>query len=148
MITIAELLYFLLRDLDKFISEIEAFHPEAGLWRVEGEVTNCAGNLSLHIAGNLQHFIGATLGATGYMRDRDREFSEKNVPKSELLRQLHEARAVVEQVLGQMSSNQLSAVYPADYFGEGRSIAFVMLTLLAHLNYHLGQVNYLRRLLA
>lgn len=139
---------FFLRDLDKLITEMEAFPSEQSLWLTAGDVKNPAGNLGLHIAGNLQHFIGALLGGTGYVRDREREFSEKNVPRSEILERLASAKKVVEVALGKMSDAQLADVYPANHFGEGRSNLFVLLTLLTHLGYHLGQVNYLRRLVA
>jgi uncharacterized damage-inducible protein DinB len=140
-------LHFFLRDLDKFIAEIEAFPTEESLWRTGGDVNNPAGTLALHIAGNLQHFIGANLGATGYVRRRDLEFSMRGVPKSELLAGLQRARAVVEQVLGGLDDAQLTAVFPSDHFGENRSTQHALLHLLAHLSYHLGQLNYLRRLL-
>lgn len=146
--SVSALQFFLLRDLDKLMAEIEAFPSEQSLWLTGGDVKNPAGNLGLHIAGNLQHFIGAVLGGTGYVRDREREFSEKNVPRSEILAQLESAKKVMEDVLGKMGDAQLADVYPANHFGEGRSNLFVLLTLLTHLGYHLGQVNYLRRLVA
>ncbi len=145
---VSTLQFFFLRDLDKLMAEMEAFPSEQSLWSTGGDVKNPAGNLGLHIAGNLQHFIGAVLGGTGYVRDREREFSEKNVPRSDILAKLTSAKKVVEAVLGKMDDAQLAEVYPANHFGEGRSNLFVLLTLLAHLGYHLGQVNYLRRLVA
>ena len=145
---VSTLQFFFLRDLDKLMAEMEEFPSEQSLWRTGGDVKNPAGNLGLHIAGNLHHFIGALLGGTGYVRDRDREFSEKNVPRAEILAQLESTKKVMEVVLGAMSDAQLADVYPANHFGEGRSNLFVLLTLLAHLAYHLGQVNYLRRLVA
>lgn len=141
------LCYFLLRDLDKLVVELEAFPNEAALWLTAGSVQNCAGNLGLHIAGNLRHYIGATLGHSGYVRQRDLEFSEKNVPRAAILANLADARTQVTDVLNAMTVAALDQLYPADYFGEGRSNFYVLLTLLAHLNYHLGQVNYLRRML-
>lgn len=146
--SVAALHFFFLRDLDKLMAEIEAFPSEQSLWLTAGNVKNPAGNLALHIAGNLHHFIGALLGGTGYVRDREREFSEKNVPRADILAQLASAKKVTEAVLGKMGDAQLADVYPANHFGEGRSNLFVLLTLLAHLAYHLGQVNYLRRLVA
>ena len=140
-------LHFFLRDLDKFIAETQAFPSEESLWMTSGDVNNPAGTLALHIAGNLQHFIGAELGKTGYVRQREREFSAHAVPKSELVAGLLEARAVVEKVLGSLDDTQLTAVFPSDHFGENRSTQHALLHLLAHLNYHLGQLNYLRRML-
>ncbi len=141
------LLHFFLRDLEKLAAEIEVFPSGKSLWLIAGDVKNPGGTLALHLAGNLQHFIGAVLGGTGYVRDRDLEFSARGVAKSEILAQVKTARAVVEKVLGKMKDEQLEAIYPANHFGENRSNLFVLLTLLTHLNYHLGQVNYLRRLI-
>jgi hypothetical protein len=139
------LLHFFLRDLDKTISEIEAFPTEESLWRVVGEVKNPAGNLGLHLAGNLLHFIGATLGDTGYVRNRDWEFSARDLPKKEVVASLDAARLVLVEILSKMSEQQLIELYPSSHFGENRTNLFALLTLLTHLNYHLGQINYLRR---
>lgn len=141
-------LHFFLRDIDKLIAEIEAFPTEESLWRTGGDVKNPAGTLGLHIAGNLQHFIGAMLGSTGYVRNRDLEFSARNVAKTEILAALQTARNVVEKVLGNMGDAQLTEIFPANHFGENRSTLHALLHLLSHLSYHLGQVNYLRRLVA
>lgn len=142
------LLHFFLRDLDKTISEIEAFPTESSLWRVTGEVKNPAGTLGVHLAGNLQHFIGALLGGTGYVRNRDWEFSARDVPKKVVVASLRDARNVLEEILSKMTEQQLMGLYPDNHFGENRTNLFVLLTLLTHLNYHLGQINYLRRCLS
>jgi uncharacterized damage-inducible protein DinB len=141
-------LHFFLRDLDKLVAEIEAFPTEESLWLIGGDVKNAAGTLGLHLAGNLQHFFGAILGGTGYERQRDLEFSARNVPKQEILAGLQTARKVVEQVLGNMTDAQLNDTFPSAHFGENRSTLHALLHLLSHLSYHLGQVNYLRRLVA
>ena len=140
--------HFFLRDLDKCIAEVEAFPDEASLWRIAGDVKNPAGTLALHLAGNLQHFIGAILGQTGYVRDREREFSARGISGKELTDGLKTTRQVVEETLGNLSDERLAEVFPASHFGEGRTTAHALLHLLAHLNYHLGQLNYLRRLVA
>lgn len=141
-------LHFYLRDIDKLMAEIEAFPSEESLWRTGGDVKNAAGTLGLHMAGNLQHFFGAVLGGTGYVRRRDLEFSARGVAKAEILAGLQTARDVVAGVLENMTDAQLSEVFPADHFGENRSTLHALLHLQAHLSYHLGQVNYLRRLVS
>lgn len=141
-------LHFFLRDIDKFIAEIEAFPSDESLWLAGGDVKNPAGTLGLHIAGNLQHFIGAVLGGTGYVRNRDLEFSARGVAKEDILAELQTARSVVAEVMGKMDDAQLAGIFPADHFGENRSTLHALSHLLSHLSYHLGQVNYLRRLLA
>lgn len=141
----SEFQFFFLRDIDKFVAEINAFPDEESLWQLRGQIANRAGTLALHIAGNLQHFIGAMLGGTGYVRTRDVEFSARNVSRAEILNQLATARQVVDQVLGQLPDARLDETFPDNHFGECRSVAGGLLHLLAHLNYHLGQLNYLRR---
>lgn len=140
-------LHFFLRDIDKLISEIDAFPTEESLWQIGGDVKNPAGTLGLHLAGNLQHFIGAVLGGTGYVRNRDLEFSARGVPKMEILAGLRTARNVVDTVLSDMNDAQLAGTFPASHFGENSSTLHALLHLLSHLGYHLGQVNYLRRML-
>lgn len=141
-------LHFFLRDIDKFIAETEAFPSEESIWLTGGDVKNPAGTLGLHIAGNLQHFIGAVLGGTGYVRQRDLEFSTRGVARTEVVAGLQTARTVVKEVLGNMNDAQLTEIFPADHFGENRSTLHALLHLQSHLSYHLGQLNYLRRLVA
>lgn len=140
--------HFYLRDLDKCIAEVEAFPDEASLWRIGGEVRNPAGTLALHLAGNLQHFIGAVLGGSGYVRNREREFAARGVSRTELIEGLKTARETVEKTLANWTDDRLTEMFPDPHFGENRSVTHALLHLLAHLNYHLGQLNYLRRLVA
>jgi uncharacterized damage-inducible protein DinB len=142
-------LHFYLRDLDKVIAEIEAFSTDEALWQTHGEVTNSAGNLALHLAGNLQHFIGALMGGTGYVRDRDREFSAKNLTKTEVIAELRIARSVVEKILPHITEEKWSQTIPGNHhFGPDGTLLHGLLHIMAHLSYHLGQINYLRRGLA
>lgn len=112
---------------------------------MKGDIKNSAGNLALHITGNLKHFIGSVLGGTGYVRERDREFSDKDVPKAQLLQELDEAAAIVSTVLSSLPDEKVLLPYPADTFGKDALTLRVLVILTTHLDYHLGQVNYLRR---
>lgn len=136
----------ILRDLEKFKEEIRLF-PDERLWSVQGDIKNSAGNLALHIAGNLKTFIGAVLGNTGYVRQRDKEFSDKNISKEALLAGLDETAAIVKKTLSELTDEQMMQVYPFEKFKEAATTLYVLTHLTAHLNYHLGQVNYLRRIL-
>lgn len=136
----------ILRDLEKFQEEIRLF-PDERLWSVQGDIKNSAGNLALHIAGNLKTFIGAVLGNTGYVRQRDKEFSDKNISKEALLAGLDETAAIVKKTLSELTDEQMMQVYPFEKFKEAATTLYVLTHLTAHLNYHLGQVNYLRRIL-
>lgn len=139
------------RDLRALAAEIEAYPSEASLWRLDGDVKNSGGTLALHLAGNLSHFVGAVLGESGYVRDRDAEFGDRDVPRSEILRRVEEARAQVARVIGALDASALEAPYPSRApasLGEAPTTARMLLHLAGHLMYHLGQVNYHRRLLA
>lgn len=134
------------RDVLKLKEELSLYKNESDLWLLKGQVKNSAGTLALHIAGNLKHYIGAVLGNTGYVRQRDKEFSDRNVPRGQLLAGLEEARQIVNQVLLGLSDEQLGKEYPIEFMGR-RSTHSVLIVLVSHLGYHLGQVNYHRRLL-
>ncbi|MBL7923688.1 MAG: DUF1572 family protein [Bacteroidia bacterium] len=127
--------------------EIELFPDDESLWKIPEGIANSPGNLALHIAGNLQHFIGANLGHTGYVRQREQEFSRQGLSKTMVLEELEKARQCTILVLGGLSSRDQSENYPQDFKGNFLSIGDALSHLLAHLAYHTGQVNYLRRML-
>lgn len=135
------------RDLKKLKREIEAYENEDHLWIVEKSILNCAGNLCLHLVGNLNAYIGGELGKTGYVRQRDLEFSQKDVPKTELLKKVEDTQAMVDKVLSQLSPQLLKEEYPLHVFENKMTTEFFLIHLATHLNYHLGQINYHRRLL-
>ena len=135
------------KNLNKLKVEIELYDNESHLWLTEGEVTNATGNLTLHIVGNLNHYIGATLGNTGYIRKRDLEFALKSVSRIELLKQIDDTKAVVENTLRQLSEETIQKEYPLLVFKESMTTGFFLIHLTTHLAYHLGQINYHRRLL-
>jgi uncharacterized damage-inducible protein DinB len=134
------------RDLQKLKLEIESYKDESNLWRIEKNIANPAGNLCLHLVGNLNMYIGATLGHTGYLRDRESEFTLKNVPKSELIKKIEATIAMVNEVLPNLKEEILLEEYPLIVLKEKTSTEFFLVHLTAHLSYHLGQVNYHRRL--
>jgi uncharacterized damage-inducible protein DinB len=128
-------------------AEIEAFPNDASLWMVPKGVSNSPGNLALHLAGNLQHFVGALLGNTGYVRDRDLEFSMKGQSKDYVLEQIEKAHEVVQATLSSMTEEQENEIFPSDFKGKMVKVSVALSHLLAHLAYHNGQINYLRRML-
>ena len=135
------------RDLNRVMAEIQAFSDEDKLWYIEGDVKNSAGNLALHLVGNLNHYVGATLGDTGYARERDREFSDKDVPSAVMVKQLEDTVVMIREVLGGFNPDDLTKTYPLRVFdNKEMTTMFFMVHLTTHLNYHLGQINYLRRL--
>ncbi len=135
------------RDLTKLKLEINLYKNEQNLWRVEKDITNAAGNLCLHLIGNLNTYIGAVLGNSGYIRNREEEFSLKNIPKQELLAKIENTLLVVDRVLGTLTDEKLNEEYPMVVLAEKTSTEFFLVHLATHLTHHLGQVNYHRRLL-
>lgn len=135
------------RDINRLKSEMELYQNEADIWRIEKHISNSAGNLCLHLIGNLNAFIGAALGKTNYVRNRALEFSEKGVPRTELLNKIDETILVVNQTLQQLSEDDLKKDFPILVFEEKTTTEFFLVHLATHLTYHLGQINYHRRLL-
>ncbi|HYK46973.1 MAG TPA: DinB family protein [Parafilimonas sp.] len=135
------------RDLRNLIEEVNLFKNEENLWRTQGSVKNSCGTLVLHITGGLNHFFGATLAHTGYVRDRDQEFSKKGVKREELVAQLEQVIPMMNETLSALTTEQMGAAFPIFFDKPNTSVAYVAVRLLAHLGYHLGQVNYLRRVL-
>jgi uncharacterized damage-inducible protein DinB len=136
------------RDLVKLKQEIEEYVDAADLWLLQGDIKNTAGNLTLHIVGNLKHFIGTVLGGSDYVRDRDREFSDKDIPREDLVRDIDETRAIIRSTLDRITEAEYSKNYPIEVFGKPMTTGFFLIHLATHLNYHLGQINYHRRLLS
>lgn len=134
------------RDLLKLKDEISSFENEANIWAIPPGISNSAGNLTLHLIGNLNHFIGATMGNTGYVRTRELEFSTKGVAREQLLADLDKTITVIKNTLPGISDADLDKPFPLEPFGQ-RSTAFYFTHFYGHLTYHLGQINYLRRIL-
>ncbi len=135
------------RDLGKLIEEVNLFKNEDDLWSTHGSVKNYSGNLVLHIIGGLNYLIGATLAQTGYLRDRDQEFIKKGVERKDLVAQLEELIGMINKTVNALTQEQMEAEYPIFFDKPKTSTSYVLQQLLLHLNYHLGQVNYLRRIL-
>ena len=135
------------RDLNQLKKEIEAYQNEENLWIIDRNIANSAGNLCLHLVGNINHFIGAQLGNTGYERHRDLEFSLKNIPRAELIEKVEATAAMIDSVLPQLSEEDLKKEYPLVVFESTMTTEYFLIHLVAHLDYHLGQINYHRRLL-
>lgn len=135
------------RDLNKLKEEIKLYSNESNLWIVDKDVLNSGGNLCLHLVGNLNHFIGAEIGKTDYIRQRDLEFSLKNVPRTELIQQIDDVMLVIDQVLQTLTEEDLQKEYSRRVFEDTMTVEYFLVHLSMHLGYHLGQINYHRRLL-
>jgi uncharacterized damage-inducible protein DinB len=134
------------RELASLRRELEAYPDEELIWRVPAGAPNSAGTLALHLAGNIQHFVGAILGATGYVRDRDAEFATRDLPRDSLLDHIAAAEEVVRAVLPTVADASLREPYPQAMRGVTLSQQQMLLHVAAHLAYHVGHVDYHRRL--
>jgi uncharacterized damage-inducible protein DinB len=145
--TIAGLHTLIVRELNAFIREVEMFPDDARLWQTVPGITNSAGNLALHVTGNLQHFIGHVLGGTGYVRNRDDEFARRSGTRAWLATELNRTIDVVSKVLPQVTGETLAREYPERVADQSINCRVFLLHLGVHLAYHLGQAGYLRRAL-
>ncbi|WP_257311223.1 DinB family protein [Geothrix fuzhouensis] len=143
----ADLLLLFRRDLRCLIREVELFPDDATLWRTVPGIANSAGNVALHVAGNLQHFVGAVLGATGYVRQREREFAQREGTRASVAGELEASLVAVEAGMAAMTEAALTASFPVPIGGHRMSTGRFLLHLEAHLAFHLGQAGYLRRAL-
>ena len=135
------------RDLNQLKTEIESYQNESDIWTIQKGISNSAGNLCLHLVGNLNTYIGAQFGNTGYIRNRPLEFSLKNIPKAELVSKIEATIIIVDNALTNISEEDLKMEFPLLVFKEKTSTEFMLIHLTTHLAYHLGQINYHRRLL-
>lgn len=135
------------RDLNQLEKEISLYPDEESLWTLQGQIKNSAGTLCLHLCGNLQHYIGAVLGKSAYVRNREQEFAARNLSRQELRNEIVRTKEAVRTGLSTLDTSLLEQEYPVKVFDNPMSTTFFLIHLAAHFNYHLGQVNYHRRFL-
>lgn len=138
----------IVRDLKALGREVEAYPDDASLWRVPPGIANSGGTLALHLCGNVQYFFGKVLGGSGYVRDRDAEFNRRDVPRAEIAAQVQAAVVAAERGLAKASDAVMAGDYPEQIGGHTVVTGEWLVHLVAHLGYHLGQVDYHRRLVS
>lgn len=134
------------RDLKKLAEEIKLYKSEDRIWTIKGEIKNSAGNLCLHLLGNLNHFFGAVMSKNGYVRNREEEFSKKYVPATEMIAEVTKTSDIIAVALKNLTEKDLDETFPVEMFGGPIKTGHFLMHLYGHLNYHLGQINYHRRL--
>ena len=135
------------RDLKRVINEIEQYNNEVDIWKIKGQINNSAGNICLHLVGNLKTYIGKELGETNYIRNRELEFSSKNVSRQELIKRVENTIEIITQTLDNLNEDILANEYPILVLENKTSTEYLLVHLTTHLTYHLGQINYHRRLI-
>lgn len=141
----AELAALFVRDLGRLADELRALPDTRAAWETAPGVTNAAGTLALHLEGNLREYVGRQLGRVEYTRDRPLEFAARDIEREELVRRIEATRDLVGQVVGALGADALDSTYPEPYDGVAISTRQFLVHLFGHLSYHLGQVNYVRR---
>lgn len=136
----------ILRELRAMRREIESYPDDASLWREAPGITNPGGTLAVHCAGNLRHFVGAVIGKDGYVRDRDAEFSMRGSSRERVIEQLDAAAAAVERALGGLPAGALDGPYPVLVHDRTLRADMLLTHMAVHLGYHLGQLDYHRRM--
>lgn len=135
------------RDLDRIKKELISFESEDSIWKTTGEIKNSAGHLTLHLCGNLRHFIGHVLGGTDYVRDRENEFNSSPISRQNLISEIEVTKTEISSVLDNLSNEDLSKIYPINVLKTEMTTQFFLIHLSGHLNYHLGQISYLKKVL-
>jgi Protein of unknown function (DUF1572) len=134
------------RDLNRLIKEIESYKTEESLWVIKDGINNSSGNLALHLVGNLRTYIGKNLGGFDYIRNREAEFNSKDIPQKILLDMINETKSMVLKTLEALTISDLEGIYKEEVLGYEMTTQYFLIHLNGHLNYHLGQMNYHRRL--
>jgi len=135
------------RDLTRLIQELQAFPSDESLWQRAPGVKNSTGNLVLHLEGNLREYIGRQLGGVAYSRARDQEFALTGVSRDDLVKRMEQVKELVAQVVSRLTESELAGTYPENVLGSPLSSHAFLVHLHGHLNFHLGQIDYLRRIL-
>ena len=143
--TAADFSRSLVRELEGFKRELALFPDDDSVWKTAPGITNSCGNLALHLAGNLQYFIGTVLGGTGYVRNRELEFGQKSGTRAAIYAELDATIAVVRRVLPAVSDERLNQDFAEVVMGSKFRTGTFLVHLCAHAGFHLGQASYLRR---
>ena len=137
----------MLRELRALEREIAAYPDDESVWQTPPGISNSAGNLALHMAGNLRHFIGHALAGTNYVRDRNAEFSAKGMTREQLRAVIEESISELDDAFERITDDQLESEFPVPIMDLHFRTQDFLTHLAVHLSYHLGQVDYHRRIL-
>ncbi len=134
------------RDIARLGQQVNGFPDDSTLWAILPGTTNSAGNLALHVEGNLREYIGRQLGGVPYERRRPLEFSSTGLTRGELAGRVTALQTLIPEIVLGLTEQVLDAPFPEEVLGIPLSTRQFVIHLLGHLNYHLGQIDYLRRI--
>ncbi len=135
------------RDLTRMAQEVAAFPDDEALWRVMPGVTNSAGNLVLHLEGNLREYLGRQLAGVDYARNRKQEFSQRGLSGAELSARIDALKQTIPAIVEALPPEDFAKLYPQNVFGKPITTGQFVIHLHGHFSWHLGQIDYLRRVL-
>lgn len=138
----------MVRDLRALAREVSLYPSDDALWRTMPGIANSGGTLALHLAGNVQHFIGAILGGSGYVRDREAEFATRGLARAAVVAEVERAISALEKTFDALPTSRLAESFPLELGGRRLMTSRMLTHLAVHLTYHLGQIDYHRRMLA
>lgn len=127
--------------------QLEALPSDELLWKGVPGIANPIGNLVLHLEGNLREYVGRQLGQRVYHRQRNAEFTATSIAREELISRMDELLVLIPSIVAELSAEQMNQTYPENVLGTPLPIGEFLIHLYGHLNWHLGQVDYLRRVL-
>ncbi|MDQ6885999.1 MAG: DinB family protein [Gemmatimonadota bacterium] len=133
------------RELAALRRSVEAYPDDASIWAERPGLPNPGGTLVLHLAGNLQHYLGVVLGQSGYRRDREAEFARRGVTLQALLEEIDAARVAVDLGFANLTAETVRQPFPELIAGRSVVTSDYLVHLASHLAYHLGQLDYHRR---
>lgn len=133
--------------LTQLKNEITSYRTEDGLWHMAEGIGNAPATLALHLCGNLQYNIGDVIGKSGYVRNRDYEFSQRGISREKILEEIANTETMILPVLEKLTVEDLGKKFEDSWHGENETIADALIRLALHLGYHVGQINYHKRVL-
>ncbi|UCC89168.1 MAG: DinB family protein [Anaerolineales bacterium] len=133
------------REIERYAqSLIELIDPlsQDQLWSRNGGIPNSIGTLTRHLTGNLNHYLGAGILRNGYVRERDREFTETSLPKATIVSDLRAAVEVAKEAVDAIGEREVTQPYTAPSGEEYESLAYHIVRVATHFALHCGQADY------
>ena len=133
---------YVAKQLHKWVDPLS----DEQFWHNPYAYGNSVGHLLLHLTGNLSYYIGARIADTGYVRDRNREFTEtQRPPKEQVLREFDRTIALVVATIRKLSAEDWTLEYSAELEPEAKDRFAAFLRCAGHAYHHVGQIIYLSK---
>ena len=133
------------KEIERFAQElIRLIEPlsQEQLWSEKHGIPNSIGTLIRHLTGNLNHYLGAGILKNGYIRNREKEFSDTNLAKETIIAELETAVIIAKEAVSQINEEIILQPYTTPCGDNYESFAYHIVRLATHFALHLGQVDY------